>query len=110
MRTRLTPRVPAVRYALGPGSLTFRAPGEILRYELTNWVFGFKHFQKGLTRQQPARLQADPQSAESICEAVNLARRQKSVVTVQLLRKCGIDSRMVIRYRQSPFFPMPGSR
>jgi hypothetical protein len=85
----------------------------MLRYQLTNWIFGFKHVQKGLARQQTARRQAHPQSVECVCEAVNLAARfyfkpvrcqQSSAVTVRLLRKCGIDSRMVIGYRQSPFF------
>ncbi len=82
-------------------------------YDLTNMVFGFHHVHNKLTKQKTARRQAHPELTAWVCKAVNLAAcfyfkpvlcLQKSVVTFRLLRKCGIDCRLVIGYRSSPFF------
>jgi hypothetical protein len=92
--------------------LTARAIYEMAFYDLTNMVFGFQHVRKNLAKQQ-ARRHAHPGPTAEVCGAVNLAAccyfkpvrcLQKSVVTARLLRRCGVDGRVVIGYRQSPFF------
>lgn len=93
--------------------LTAWALCEMASYDLTNTVFGFKHIRSKLTKQQTAHREPQPELCALLCEAVNLAAcfyfkpvlcLQKSVLTVRMLRKCGIDGRLVIGHRSSPFF------
>jgi hypothetical protein len=97
----------------GLAQLTTRALCEMVNHDLTIRVFGFNHVRNKLAKQPMPRRQEHPGLTARICEAVNLAAcfyfkpvrcLQKSVVTARLLRKCGIDGRVVIGYRQAPFF------
>ena len=91
--------------------LTFQAFCAMARYDLTNTVFGFRRVQQRLKRSAVRRC-ARRQPAALLCAAVNLAAcfyfkpvrcLQRSVVTVRLLRKYGIDGHLAIGYRPSPF-------
>jgi hypothetical protein len=93
--------------------LTARCVYEMLIYDLTMLVFGFKHLQRNLTERAPSPRQSDPGLVALVCKAVNLGSAsyfkpvrclQKSVVTVRLLRTLGIYGCVVIGCRQSPFF------
>lgn len=84
----------------------------MIRYDLTNRVFGFPYIQRRLTQQRTANRKTPLGVTVLLCEAVNLAAcfyfkpvrcLQKSVVTFQLLRKWGIEAHLVIGYRASPF-------
>lgn len=98
---------------LGLARLTALSLLEMARYDLANLIFGFKHVRNILANQHTGGRLTRPRPVDSICEAVNLAAcfyfkpvrcLQKSVVTARLLNTCGIESRIVIGYRQSPFF------
>jgi Transglutaminase-like superfamily len=93
--------------------LIVRSLYDMLLYDLAMRVFGFEHLQKNLIRQPTSPRQPDPRLVALVCEAVNLGAAfyvkpvrclQKSVVTVRLLRRCGVYGRVVIGCRQSPFF------
>lgn len=93
--------------------LVCRALYEIVRYDalLSSRGSGFI-----LSRMRGQSVAATPGGLElerAICDAVLLATcfypkpvlcLQRSVCTVRLLRKYGIDGRLVIGYRPSPFF------
>ena len=74
---------------------------------------GFGRICRLLAMQRAMTCRRKPQSTTEICNAVNLAAclfykpvpcLARSVVTVCLLRKHGIDACLVIGYRPSPFF------
>ena len=97
------------RYA----SLVFRALCEITRYELIVSLRGIGCILRQLHQQRVSQKRCTEALQRAICEAVLLATcfywkpvlcLQRSVCTVRLLRKYGIDARLAIGYRPSPFF------
>jgi hypothetical protein len=97
------------RYA----SLVFTALCEITRYELIVSSRGIGCILRQLRQQRVSQKPCTEALQQAICEAVLLATcfywkpvlcLQRSVCTVRLLRKYGIDARLVIGYRPSPFF------
>ena len=97
------------RYA----SLVFTALCEITRYELIVSLRGIGCILRQLRQQRVSQKPCTEALQQAICEAVLLATcfywkpvlcLQRSVCTVRLLRKYGIDARLVIGYRPSPFF------
>jgi len=94
------------RYAF----LVFRALYEITRYDVIVWLRGIGCM---LRQQSISQSAAIDDLERAICDAVLLATcfywkpvlcLQRSVCTARLLRKYGIDARLVIGYRPSPFF------
>ena len=93
--------------------LVFRALYEIVRYEVVLSLLGSGRILSQL-RQQCISIQSTSAELEkAICDAVVLATcfywkpvlcLQRAVCTVRLLRKHGINARLVIGYRPSPFF------
>ena len=97
------------RYA----SLVLRALCEITRYELIVSSRGIGCILRQLRQQRVSQKPCTEALQRAICEAVLLATcfywkpvlcLQRSVCTVRLLRKYGIDARLAIGYRPSPFF------
>ena len=97
------------RYA----SLVFRALCEITRYELIVSLRGIGCILRQLRQQRISQKPCTEALQRAICEAVLLATcfywkpvlcLQRSVCTVRLLRKYGVDARLAIGYRPSPFF------
>ena len=93
--------------------LVIRALWELALYDLLNRAFGFRRIQRQAARQRVASNPSQPEAGELVCDAVSLAAcfywkpvrcLQRSVVVMRLLRRCGIDGRLVIGYRPSPFF------
>lgn len=93
--------------------LTARALCAMAYHDLAIRIFGFQHVRNKLARQPVARRQINSGAAAQICAAVNMAAcfyfkpvrcLQKSVVTARLLRRAAIDCRVVIGFRQAPFF------
>jgi Transglutaminase-like superfamily len=94
-------------------ALVMRALAELCRYEILDAAFGFKRVYRDVERQRVAPRRAEPDKETQICEAVTLATclywkrvfcLQRSAVAARLLKKSGIDARLVIGYRPSPFF------
>ena len=94
-------------------SLVFRALCEITRYELIVSLRGIGCILRQLRQQRVSQKPCTEALQRAICEAVLLATcfywkpvlcLQRSVCTVRLLRKYGIDARLAIGYRPSPFF------
>jgi hypothetical protein len=97
------------RYA----SLVFRALCEITWYEVIVSLRGIGCILRQLRQQRVPQKPCDEHLQRTVCDAVLLATcfywkpvlcLQRSVCTVRLLRKYGIDARLVIGYRPSPFF------
>ena len=97
------------RYAF----LAFRALYEITRYEVIVSLCGIGCILRQLRQQRVSQKPCTEALQWAICEAVLLATcfywkpvlcLQRSVCTVRLLRKHGIDARLAIGYRPSPFF------
>jgi len=95
------------------GWLVLVALSEIVRYEVVVKWRGFGCILRQLRRQPVAPKYATSELERAICDAVLLATcfywkpvlcLQRAVCTVRLLRKYGIDARLVIGYRPSPFF------
>jgi len=93
--------------------LVFRALYEIARYEVINSLRGSGCILSQLKRQSVRAATAGAELEEAICDAVLLATcfywkpvlcLQRAVCTVRLLRRHGIQARLVIGYRPSPFF------
>jgi hypothetical protein len=98
-----------IRFAL----LVFSAFLQIVRYEIILRVCGSGLMLRQLNRQSVSRKSFAQELERSICEAVLLATcfhwkpvlcLQRSVCTTRLLRTHGIEARVVIGYRSSPFF------
>jgi len=93
--------------------LVSRALYEIAHYDAILWLGGSGRILRLVSR-QPIGMKPSSQELErAICDAILLATclywkpvlcLQRSVCTARLLRKHGIDARMVIGYRPSPFF------
>lgn len=97
------------RYA----SLVFQALYEIVRYDVAIALCGSGRILRQLRRQSVAKKASSAELEQAICDAVLLATcfywkpvlcLQRAVCTVRLLRKRGINARLVIGYRPSPFF------
>ena len=93
--------------------LVFNAFLEIVHYESIFRVLGIGRILEQLNRQGVSRKPFTQGLEQEICNAVLLAScfhwkpvlcLQRSVCTVRLLRKHGIDAHVVIGYRPSPFF------
>jgi hypothetical protein len=93
--------------------LVIRALWELARYDLLNCAFGFRRIQRQAARQRVASYAPHADAEVLVCDAVSLAAcfywkpvrcLQRSVAVMRLLRRCGIDGRLVIGYRPSPFF------
>ena len=93
--------------------LVIRALGELVRYDLIHPLHGFGRIYRHVERQQVAPRAFQPETDALVCEAVSLATclywkrvycLQRSAVTARMLKKSGIDARLVIGYRPSPFF------
>jgi Transglutaminase-like superfamily len=98
-----------VRYS----ALVFCALYEILRYEVLFSVRGIGYILRQASRQALSPKAGDGELERQICDAALLATcfhwkpvlcLQRSVCTTRLLRRHGIDARLVIGYRSSPFF------
>lgn len=92
--------------------LTARAFLALARYDLASRLVGFRSIGWQLGKPAAARNPYGPQMTTFLCEAVNLAAcfyfkpvrcLQRSAAIVHLLREYGIDGRLVIGYRPSPF-------
>ena len=97
------------RYAL----LVVQALWELARYDLMQAMLGFRQIYLRVERQQVAVPGARLPEPAQVCDAVSLATcfywkrvycLQRSAVAALLLRRSGIDGRLVIGYRPSPFF------
>ena len=93
--------------------LVLRALYEIVRYEVLLSLLGSGRILSQLRRQFASTKPAGADLEKTICDAVLLATcfywkpvlcLQRAVCTVRLLRKHGIQARLVIGYRPSPFF------
>jgi hypothetical protein len=93
--------------------LVFRALYEIARYEVVLSLRGSGRILSQLKRQTISIQSSGAELEKTICDAVLLATcfywkpvlcLQRAVCTVRLLRKNGINARLVIGYRPSPFF------
>jgi hypothetical protein len=97
------------RYAF----LVLRALFEMARYDVIVFPLGIGRILRQLRRQHVPVTPCSEDLQKGICDAVLLAScfywkpvlcLQRAVCTVRLLRKYGIDARLVIGYRPSPFF------
>ena len=97
------------RYAF----LIARAIWELARYDLVNVTLGFQRISRQVARHQVASRTFQTETEMLVCEAVSLAASfyykpvrclQRSVVATRLLRKCGVNGRLIIGYRPTPFF------
>ena len=93
--------------------LVFRALYEIARYEIVLSLLGSGRILSQLKRQSVTARTASAEFEKVICDAVLLATcfywkpvlcLQRAVCTVRLLRNNGVNARLVIGYRPSPFF------
>ena len=93
--------------------LVTRAIYEMIRYEVVIACSGAGSVLKQVSRQSTAMKRTNSESQKMICDAVELATclhwkpvqcLQRSVCTVRLLRKYGIEAHLAIGYRPSPFF------
>lgn len=93
--------------------LVLKALYEIVRYEVLLSLLGSGRILSQLRRQLTSVQTASDDLEKTICDAVLLATcfywkpvlcLQRAVCTVRLLRKHGIQARLVIGYRPSPFF------
>ena len=93
--------------------LVFRALYEIVRYEVVLSILGSGRILSQLRRQSISIQSSSAELEKTICDAVLLATcfywkpvlcLQRAVCTVRLLRRHGINARLVIGYRPSPFF------
>ena len=93
--------------------LVVRALYEIVRYDAVLRLRGSGAVLRQMREQSVAQGPASDEQERAICDAVLMATcfywkpvlcLQRAVCTARLLRKYGIDARMVICYRPSPFF------
>ena len=101
--------MPRLNYVL----LTLRAFCNLIYYDLYNALFGFSGIHKQVSARRAARCTPNADMETVVCDAVALAAcfywrpvlcLQRSVAATLLLRRHGIDGRLVIGYRPSPFF------
>lgn len=93
--------------------LVMRALWELAVYDLVNATLGFQRIYRLVAKQRVAPTTFQAETDAFVCEAVSLAAcfyfkpvhcLQRSAVATKLLRKCGINGRLVIGYRAAPFF------
>jgi hypothetical protein len=93
--------------------LVFRALWEMIRYDLVYVTLGFQRIHSRVAQQRVAARTFKAETETQVCEAVFLAAcfhwrpvrcLQRSIVATRLLRAYGINGRLVIGYRPSPFF------
>lgn len=93
--------------------LVIRALYEIARHDVILRLRGSGRTLQQVSRQSVSAKPASRELEAAICEAVLLATclywkpvlcLQRSVCTARLLRKHGVNARMVIGYRPAPFF------
>jgi len=98
-----------IRYA----SLVLSALFEIVRYEVVLSLYGVGRILLKLNRPTESPKSLSREHERDICNAVLLATclhwkpvlcLQHSVCTVRLLKRHGIDARVVIGYRSAPLF------
>lgn len=98
-----------MRYA----RLVSRALYEIVRYEVVLSLLGSGRILSQLRQQSTSTKPSGGELERTICDSVLLATcfywkpvlcLQRAVCTVRLLRRHGIEARLVIGYRPSPFF------
>jgi hypothetical protein len=90
-----------------------RALWELACYDLVNATIGFQRICRQVEKQRVASRAFQTETESLVCEAVSLAAcfyykpvhcLQRSAVATRLLRKSGINGRLVIGYRPAPFF------
>ncbi len=94
-------------------ALVFLALFELVRYDIVNSLRGFNYVRRELlTRHLRPKLQLSD-IERAVCGAVSLATclywkpvlcLQRSVCAMRLLRRYGVDAKLVIGYRPSPIF------
>lgn len=93
--------------------LVLRAFYEIVRYEALLKLRGSGAILRQVSRQSTAAKPASDELEQAVCDAVHLATcfyfkpvlcLQRAVCTTRLLRKHGLNARLAIGYRPSPFF------
>lgn len=93
--------------------LVLRALYELVRYDLIHGLRGFGPIRNGLIRQAATRTAVDADCERVVCDAVLLATclywkpvlcLQRSVCATRLLRARGVAARLIIGYREVPFF------
>jgi len=93
--------------------LVFHALCALANYDAVLWLSGSATLLERLKRQRVRAKTTTRDLEQAICEAVLLAAcfywkpvlcLQRSVCTTRLLRKWGVDAKMIIGYRPSPFF------
>lgn len=93
--------------------LVFSALYELVRYEVVLFLMGSGRILSQLKRQSISAPTGGKEMEKTICDVVLLATcfywkpvlcLQRAVCTARLLRKHGINARLVIGYRPSPFF------
>jgi hypothetical protein len=98
-----------MRYA----ALVSKAFFDMMLYEVLLSLYGIGCILQRLKRQAISRKPSTAELERNICDAVLLATcfhwkpvlcLQRSVCTVRLLRKYGVDARLAIGYRPAPFF------
>ena len=94
-------------------SLVLKALCEIARYDATVAWRGSGYVLRQLRGQSTAQKSSSAELERAVCDAVHLATcfywkpvlcLQRSVCTARLLRKHGVNARLVIGYRAAPFF------
>ena len=93
--------------------LVIRALYEVVRHDVVLRLRGSGRTLQQVSRQRVAARAASHELEQAICDAVLLATclywkpvlcLQRSVCTARLLRKHGVNARLVIGYRPAPFF------
>ena len=93
--------------------LVIRALYEIARHDVVLRLRGPGRTLQQVSRQSVSAKPANRELEQAICDAVLLATclywkpvlcLQRSISTARLLRKHGVNARMVIGYRPAPFF------
>ena len=93
--------------------LVLRALYEMARYDVIVWLRGSGCILQRLRRQSVKAKRGQRELEQAVCDAVLLATcfyfkpvlcLQRAVCTVRLLRKHGVNARLVIGFRPSPFF------
>ena len=94
------------------GALVFRALWELVRYEVVQSLFGFNRIHSQMASCRVRRQIGPPGMEKTVCDAVTLAMcfyykrvlcLQRSTVAARILRRKGIDARLVIGVRPAPF-------
>jgi hypothetical protein len=92
--------------------LVMRALGELIRFEVLHGLRGFRAIYRDVERQTVTPRAVAPEAQARGCDAVTLATclywkrvycLQRSAVAARLLKKSGVNARLVIGYRPSPF-------